>query len=212
MSHSVTLGYWTLHIVLASHIAKANIAWQLMRRRAVCGKRPNKTYPNTESVAAGLHLVNSTLLHQKQEKEGGKKNNVTLKKSKDVCHVMYATYTSHPLLLSVPSFALFSTSSPASHSKGLRNITRSLHVWKLLEKVCETSVYCVHYISSHFSVRRGGARAVCAKCSKIFCYSTKLSSEFSAINIRHDHKKSEQKIVLFRRCWVSTYPNLVFCL
>jgi len=40
-----------------------------MRRRAVCAKRPNKTYPNTESVAAGLQLVNSTLLHQKQEKE-----------------------------------------------------------------------------------------------------------------------------------------------
>jgi len=103
-----------------------------MKRRAVCAKRPNKTYPNTESVAAGLHLVNSTLLYQKQEKErkkeGEKKNNVTIKKSKDVCHVMYATYTSHPLLLSVRSLALFSTSSAASHSKGLRNITRSLHV------------------------------------------------------------------------------------
>lgn len=182
-----------------------------MRRRAVCAKRPNKTYPNTESVAAGLHLVNSTLLHQKQQKERrGKKNNVTVKKSKDVCHVMYATYTSHPLLLSVRSFALFSTSSPASHSKGLKNITRSLHVWKLLEKVCETSVYCVHYISPHFSVRRGGAHAVCGKCSKIFWYNTKLSSEFSAINICQDHKKSEQKIVLFWRCWVSTCPNLVF--
>jgi hypothetical protein len=40
-----------------------------MTRTAVCAKRPNKTYPNTESVEAGLHLVNSKVLHQKHEKE-----------------------------------------------------------------------------------------------------------------------------------------------
>jgi len=48
-----------------------------MRRRAVCVLKGQTSYPNTEPVAAGLHLVNSTLLHQKQEKErkkeGGKK-------------------------------------------------------------------------------------------------------------------------------------------
>jgi len=123
---------------------------------------------------------------------------------------MYATYTSHPLLLSVHSFALFSTSSPASHSKGLRNITRSLHVWSCSKKCARLrSTVFITFSRTFLYDGEAHVRSV-QSVRKIFWISTKPSSESSAINICQDHKKSEQKIVLIRRCWVSTCPNPVF--